>query len=69
MKPMKTKDAYLAWSINAAILLAAAAISGSLFVTGLCAVCAYAAGRCKSDMQPNYVLDPVSDNVSIANHE
>ena len=53
MKPMNTEHAYIAWSFNVVILLAAAAISGSLFTTGLCAICAYAAGRCKSDMQPN----------------
>ncbi len=50
MQPMKTEHALMAWSFNVAFLLGAAAISGSLFVTCMCAICAYASGRCKSDL-------------------
>jgi hypothetical protein len=49
----RTKQALVAWSFNAALCLIAAALSGSFFLTALCAISAYAAGRCKSDLQPN----------------
>lgn len=49
----RTKQALDGWTFSMALCLVAAAINGSLFITALCAICAYAAGRCKSDLQHN----------------